>query len=213
MAQIICLANSYKGGGQRCIAGIDIKTGKWIRPVPRNINKAIGNQRMINGREPKLLDILEIPLEDSEPDEDYQIENKVLIRGRWQIIGQLEPRDLLKYCEDDNVILHNHQDYVSPDLLLTKPLNERKSLQLLCSVNVKFNRDGYDNKKWRVYFSYGRRKYLDLKLTDVVLSDRLRNNKEISSECILTISLATPWKPDDETPERCYKMVAGVIEL
>lgn len=92
-------------------------------------------------------------------------------------------------------------------------MNEWKSLQLIHSVNVKFNRDSYDNRKWRVYFQYGNGRYLDLKLTDVVLSDRLRKNEKINHDCILTISLATPWKPNDETPERCYKMVAGVVEL
>ena len=30
--RIICLANSWKIQ-ERCIAGIDIDTGKWVRPV------------------------------------------------------------------------------------------------------------------------------------------------------------------------------------
>ena len=157
--------------------------------------------------------ILEIPLEDSGPDEEYQPENRFLISGRWKKIGQLEPQDLLKYCEDDSVILHNHQDYVSPDLLLNKSLSERKSLQLIHSENAKFKPHRYDSNKWRIFFQYGSGRYLDLKLTDVVISDRLRNNEKISPDCILTISLATPWKRDEETPERCYKMVAGVVEL
>ena len=214
MASIICLANSYKGGGRRCIAGIDSKTGEWVRPISRGAEKAIDwSIRKVDGAEPKILDILEIPLEDSGPDEEYQPENRFLISGKWQKIGQLEPQDLLKYCEDDSVILHNHQDYVSPDLLLNKPLSEQKSLQLIHSKNVKFCRDSYKKEMWRVYFQYGRRNYLDLKLTDVVLSDRLRNDEKISPDCILTISLATPWKPNEKTPARCYKMVAGVVEL
>ena len=214
MASIICLANSYKGGGRRCIAGIDSKTGEWVRPISRGAEKAIDwSIRKVDEAEPKILDVLEIPLEDSGPDEEYQPENRFLTSGRWQKIGQLEPQDLLKYCEDDSVILHNHQDYVSPELLSEKASSERKSLQLIHSENAKFNRDLYDNKKWRVCFQYGRKKYLDLKLTDVVLSDRLRKNEKISNECILTISLATPWRRDEKTPERCYKMVAGVVEL
>lgn len=212
MAQIVCLANSYKPGG-RCIAGMDINTKQWIRPVPNNMNRALTRQRMINGEEPNILDVLEIPMEDHGPDEEYQPENRLLKKGEWQKIGRLQPQDLLDYCEDDRVVLHNDQDYVLPDLLLSKPINERKSLQLIHSSNVKFNRDLYDNRKWRAFFQYGRKKYLDLKLTDVVLSDRLRKNEKISNECILTISLATPWKRDEKTPERCYKMVAGVVEL
>jgi len=213
MARIVCLANSYKGGGRRCIAGIDIKTGELVRPISRGDEKAVGNIRKVDGAEPEILDILEIPLEDSSPNEEYQPENRFLTSGRWQKIGQLHPQDLLKYCEDDNLILHNHEDYVLPELLYEKALSERKSLQLIRSVNVKFNRDLYDRRKWRVFFQYGGKNYLDLKLTDVVLSDRLRNDEKIGPDCILTISLATPWKRDENTPERCYKMVAGVVEL
>jgi hypothetical protein len=55
---------------------------------------------------------------------------------------------------------------------------------------------------------------LDLKLTDPLTSDRLRNNEKISKNCILAVSLATPWSPrGSDQPERCYKMVAGVVEL
>jgi hypothetical protein len=214
MARIVCLANSYKGGGKRCIAGIDIKTGEWVRPISRGAEKAVDwNIRKVDEAEPEILDILDIPLEDSRTNEEYQPENRFLTLGKWRKISRLDPQDLLKYCEDDNVILHNHEGYVLPELLSEKASSERKSLQLIHSVNVKFNRDLYDSRKWRVVFQYGRKNYLDLKLTDVVLSDRLRKNEKISNECILTISLATPWKRDDKTPERCYKMVAGVIEL
>jgi len=214
MARIVCLANSYKGGGRRCIAGIDIKTGEWVRPISRGAEKAVDwNNRKVDEAEPEILDILDIPLEDSRPNEEYQPENRFLTLGKWRKISRLDPQDLLKYCEDDNVILHNHEDYVLPELLSEKASSERKSLQLIHSVNVKFNHDLYDRRKWRVSFQYGRKNYWILKLTDVVLSDRLRKNEKISNECILTISLATPWKRDDKTPERCYKMVAGVVEL
>jgi len=214
MARIVCLANSYKGGGKRCIAGIDIKTGHWVRPISRGEEKAVDwNIRKVDGAEPEILDILDIPIEDSNPNEEYQPENRFLMLGKWRKISRLDPRDLLKYCEDDNVILHNHEDCVLPELLSEKASSERKSLQLIHSVNVTFNPDSYDRRKWRVFFQYGTKRYLDLKLTDVVLSDRLRNDEKINPDCILTISLATPWKRDKNTPERCYKMVAGVVEL
>ncbi|EDZ93159.1 hypothetical protein AmaxDRAFT_4043, partial [Limnospira maxima CS-328] len=34
MSKLICLANSRKNN-DRCIAGIEISTGKWVRPVTR----------------------------------------------------------------------------------------------------------------------------------------------------------------------------------
>jgi hypothetical protein len=85
MAKIICLTNSYKGGGQRCIAGIDSDTRIWIRPVPDNRNRAVTSaMRLIYGKEPQVLDILEIPLEHFGPDEGCQPENRLLKPEKWK---------------------------------------------------------------------------------------------------------------------------------
>lgn len=215
MARIICLANSYKGGGERCIAGIDPDTGRWVRPVPNTKSKAIPSAlRCINGKEPEILDIIEIPLEDFGPDEGCQPENRLLKPGKWTKIGWITPKELLKYCEDDSVVLHNHQEYVLPELFTKLPKSKWQSLQLINSPNVSFNPDFYKPNQWRVLFRYGKGKTLDLKLTDPFVSDRLRNNEKISNNCILTVSLATPWSPQgSDQPKRCYKMVAGVVEL
>jgi hypothetical protein len=215
MAKIICLANSYKGGGERCIAGIEPDTGNWIRPVSDIKDGAITpNMRLINGREPQALDIIEIPLENSGPDEGCQPENRLLKPGKWTKVGRITPQDLLEYCEDDTVILHNHQEYVLPEFFTTLPKNKWRSLQLVQKQNVKFVHDSLDPKKWRVLFQNGMGHTLNLKLTDPLISSRLRNNEKISNICILTVSLATPWSPQGSNqPERCYKMVAGVVEL
>lgn len=148
MATIICLANSYKHGG-RCIAGIDQDTGKWIRPMPDSTCGAVTSpMRFINGKEPEILDIIEIPLEDSGPDEGCQPENRLLKHGRWTKVGRITAQDLLRYCEDDNVILHNHQEYVSPEFFNELPKSKWRSLQLVHKQTVKFNPDRFDSNKW-----------------------------------------------------------------
>jgi len=210
MAQILCLANSYKTGG-RCIAGIDIETGEWIRPIPNNINKAIGFQRMINGREPELLDILEIPVENYGPDEGCQPENRLIKRGRWEQKDRFKPGDLLKYCEGDSIILHNHKERVEPDIFLKIPKSRWKSLQLIHSKLVDFYKNPWG--KWCVSFSYGDRQCLELKLTDPILLSRLSNREKISRRCVLTISLGEPFSRHPSDVAFCWKMVAGVIEL
>lgn len=212
MARIICMANSYKHGG-RCMAGIDPDTGRWVRPVPDSKSRAItSDMRLINGREPQILDVIELPLEEDGPDEGCQPENRLLKAGRWKIIDQIAPKDMLKYCEDDAVILHNHQEYVLPSFFTETPKSKWRSLQLVHNSNVRF-RHAYDPSKWRIIFQDARGHVLNLKLTDPIISDKLRNGKKISNNCILAVSLATPWSPDEKTPERCYKMVAGVVEL
>lgn len=213
MARIICLANSYKHGG-RCMAGIDLDTGKWVRPIPDSKSRAVtSDMRLINRREPQILDVIKIPLEDYGPDEGCQPENRLLKAGRWKKVGQITAQDLLKYCEDNTVILHNHQEYVLPSFFSKTPKSKWKSLQLVHNSNVRFCR-AYDPQKWRVRFQDGKRHVLDLKLTDPVISNKLRSGKKISKNCIMTVSLATAWSPKDSNqPERCYKMVAGVVEL
>lgn len=62
-------------------------------------------------------------------------------------------------------------------------------------------------------FSYGRKQCLDLKLTDPILLSRLANGETISRDCILTISLGTPFKRQPSDIAFCWKMVAGVVEL
>ncbi len=34
MVRMVCLANSWRPGG-RCVAGIDLETGEWVRPIPK----------------------------------------------------------------------------------------------------------------------------------------------------------------------------------
>jgi len=214
MARIICLANSYKGSGERCIAGIDPDTGRWIRPVPDSESRAITlSMRLIKRREPQILDIIEIPLEDYGPDDGCQPENRLLKAGRWEKVGRITSEDLLNYCEDDTVILHNHQEYVSPSFFAKTPKSDWKSLQLVHNSNVRF-KPAYKEGQWRVCFHDGSGHVLNLKLTDPIVSDRLRRSEKINKNCIMTVSLATAWKPQNGgQPERCYKMVAGMVEL
>lgn len=86
--RIICLANSWKLK-ERCIAGIDIDTGKWVRPVCDSLYPEDGrvpkNICLVDGREPELLDILEIPLADTGNNFDFESENLSVLRGQWKI--------------------------------------------------------------------------------------------------------------------------------
>ena len=108
---IICLANSYKHNG-RCIAGLN-EVSQWVRPLSPSKKRAIDKEtRIIEGSEPQILDILEIPLHAHGPVEGCQPENKLLKTGQWKRVGQVTTKDLLKYCEGDSVILHNNLDHV-----------------------------------------------------------------------------------------------------
>ena len=136
--RIICLANSWKLK-ERCIAGIDIDTGKWVRPVCDSLYPEDGrvpkNICLVDGREPELLDILEIPLADTGNNFDFESENLSVLRGQWKILGKFKVQDVIKYC-DDGVILHNSSKFVNLEYLQALPLNRRKTLQLINAVSL-----------------------------------------------------------------------------
>jgi len=210
--RIICLANSYKYSG-RCIAGLN-EAGQWVRPVSPSKKRAIDKEtRIIDGSEPQILDILDIPLHAHGPGEGCQPENKLLKTGRWKKLGRVKPQDLLKYCEADSVILHNNRDYVPASCFRMIPTYGWKSLQLIRNDNVIFEQDENNKAKWRANFVNSKGTALSLRVTDTVACERLEQGEHISKNCLLTVSMAPGWSPDKQTPKRCYKFVAGVVEL
>ncbi len=210
--KIICLANSYKHNG-RCIAGID-EAGRWVRPVSSSKKRAIDKEtRLIDGNEPQILDILEIPLHAHGPTDGCQPENKLLKTIQWKKVGQVRPKDLLKYCEDDSVVLHNNLDHVRAICFRMIPSYRWKSLQLIRNDNVIFEQDETNKTKWRAKFINSKGTALNLRVTDPPTCKHLELGKNISKDCLLTVSMAAGWSPDKQTAKRCYKFVAGVIEL
>jgi hypothetical protein len=208
MSEIIILANSIKPGGH-CIAGIDNMTGEWIRPISRE-NRAIPNNI---AKKIKLLDVVKIPLAKDRPRDCYQRENIFVESWDWKVVSNVSPKNICKYCEDDSIILHTHTDRVSPNYFEDIPFKEWKSLQLV-RADVTFERDSWNKYRWRASFKDGAGKKLNLKVDDPEIVVKLNKGQKISSDCIFTVSLAGPWAPDDGSqPTRCYKLVAGVIEL
>jgi len=129
-------------------------------------------------------------------------------------VGRVAVTDLLQYCEDDRVILHNHEDRVSPDYFKKIPRKQWKSLQLVRNSHVRFESDYRGTRNWRSHFRDGSGRHLCLKVTDPLAGDFARCHQDVDADCLLTVSLGGPWQPDDKSkPLMCYKLVAGVLQL
>lgn len=216
MVQIICLANSLKQQ-ERCIAGINPSTGKWVRPISSDRLKdgrVAKNVRLVNGKEPALLDILEIPLEQIGCDFGFESENLTIASGAWQQVGRVKPEDILQYCGNYSHILHNCQKNVAPTFLQSLPFDERRTLQLVYAKQLSIARWG--GTKWRgtIVTEHGQQ-LTDASITDLALIQRLASGYRPERPCLVTVSLSMPFCPSDswkgECP--CWKLIAGVIEL
>ncbi len=208
--KILVLANSYRPSG-RCIAGIDIDSEKWIRPVDRNKDRAAPSS--INGL--KVLDVIEIDLDETPilPPDKYQIENRIALTWKIKQVGTGVAEDVLKYCSKDDLVLYSKNDRVSSMVFKSKPTNEWISLQLV-KAKAQFIRDPKKEDHWRAQFHDNAGNKLTLKCTDAFYCSRLDQGDKPSKFQALAISLAGPWSPPNSNiPEFCYKLVAGVIEL
>ncbi len=206
MARIVCLANSYKRGG-RCIAGIDLDTGQWVRPIGNGHEGAIGEERIINGAEPKILDVLEIQLDGDADDRGCQPENKVFKSSPWRKVGTMSVDEIIKYTENSHFLLHNHDKKVLPSYFRDEiPSSQWKSLQLIQVENSLFSKK--PRGKIKCDFIYSSQSYT-LPAPCPEADSYLRQG----GSYILTISLAGPFAREIGDEEYCYKMVAGAIKL
>lgn len=211
MTQIICLANSIKRQ-ERCIAGINPETGKWIRPIYKNYSdngRVPRKIRLINGEEPALLDILDIPLEDSGLDFGFESENRNIAQGQWRKLGQVSPQDVLHFASRNSLILHNLSRYVTVQYLQSLLPQQRKTLQLVYVDQLLISSDQ------RAKLIVNNTCLLErIKITDPILLNKLCSGYQVSASCLVTISLSMPFRPDDSWEvDPCWKLVAGVIEL
>jgi len=218
MTRIVVLANSWKHYDW-CLAGIDLDTGKWVRPVTGLDDGRVPKTSMkLGGYFPALLDVLEIPLDSTGPDFGFESENRTILPGRWYKQSKMTPRDIEKYAKRPYYVLHNHRKYVTPRELQQKPFEKRVTLQLTRVGSFKVRdaqRKSADKPSWKGTILSGGRE-LDVKITDPVCSERLNSGHKPSPSCFLTMSLSMPHKPsdwdEDEEPV-CWKLISGVIEL
>lgn len=211
MARLLCLANAFRPGG-RCIAGIDLDSGLWVRPVQKTTDTIPEQRAYIEGTLIELGDIVEMAYSQPPVAARFQRENMFLDNWDWRLVGRMEPESIMKYCEATTPILHNHNDRVDPQALEPLAASQWKSLQLVHSREVRFATDPYAAGKFRATFQDAAGNRYSLRLTDPVAAERLAAGEKLRPDCLLTVSLTKPWSVDPRKPAVCYKLVAAVIE-
>lgn len=219
--RIICLSNSKKLG-ERCIAGIDVDTGNWIRPVCDELypddGKVPRETRLVEGREPQLLDILEIPLSSSGENFGLECENLSILPGAWKLIEKANPSEVRRFLRSYPNILHNSIKYVDPSDLRKLDVHQRRSLQLVEVDSIPFSREPSEDSKWYGSLTTSSGKVLEkLKITDPDFLLKLDKGHQPTGPFLVTVSLSMPheptWIPNWDKGPVCWKLIAGVIEI
>lgn len=213
MSKILCLANSPKESA-RCIAGLDLATGRLVRPVSETKSQAVPEGwATMNGRLARPLDVLDVPFASGDAVVPFQKENRYC-RDGWQLDDSWKADKLRSFCEGDSKILGSSDGDAITERAMKLGRHGRsgwKSLQLIYAKNTVFRQvDG----KWLAQFNSRQGRSYEMRVTDEQFTDGLSGER--TQDCFLLLSLTRPWRhycAAKSKPKKCYKLVAGVMPL
>lgn len=208
---IVCLAHSYKHDG-RCVAGKEIASGEWIRPVSERASGELREEerRCSDGGMPELLDVIRIRLEEPAP-HGYQKENWLVDpEFYWVRMRKLHAATLMRFEDpprplwsSGEAVPHGRNDRVAEEAANAFDF----SLQLIRPTSVILRSEAEGGRtRVRAEFAWAGEEYF-LPVTDpaVCLSLKRRTSRKME-HAWLTVSLGEPY-----TDGFCYKLVAAVI--
>lgn len=214
---IVCLANSYKHGG-RCIAGIALEDGRWVRLLGKAPDGALDPSEYVldDGSEPRLLDVIQVELHFALPSDSHP-EDWRIAPVPWQLVERpakaAQWQRLTGAADKANTILRGYRDRMASGEVQSKPLVS--SLVLVCPSEIHWwVREERGKRRNRALFQRHHVTY-DLAVTDPHWLEQLNllpagiyPHASLASkpeDTWLTISLS------EEYFGWHYKLVAGVI--
>ena len=216
---LLVLANSYKNH-HRCIAGIDLASGKWIRPLSRKTPAGEVGQvesSLSGGVQPRLLDVVQIDTSpiSSEQVELHSPEDCWLNSVPWKLGGRLGDLTALReFVSRGDRLLHSRVNFVRPEYLMQElPFSHRHSIELreAESFEVFLEASDFGNKcKVRAHF-IGLDEVVTLSVTDVELKGQI--NDGLAGDLgpgFACVSLALPLEAQEG---KRFKLLASWIPL
>lgn len=220
--EMVCLANSEKHG-DRCLAGVRLDTGGWLRPVSDDTGAGLieAQYETASGHHPEPLDIIQVELGRQRP-KYHQPENWVISGESWELLEtELHDQALMAIntaLQREGHILHDTAPAIPKRELKDMPVF--RSLTLVCPTNPEFyvREKDYGSVQPRTAFEFDGNEY-DLPITDPKWRQRAREDGTGSlpsaeavdedEEILFTISLGEA----NEKDKRCYKIVAAIFTM
>jgi hypothetical protein len=217
---IVCLANSWKFGSGRCVAGREIPPaggGAWVRPVSARDGQEVSEEerQFKDGQDPRVLDIIEIEMLRPLPLGQQQENHLIDPHQHWVKRGIATWAQLQASAERPETLWANGysssngiNDKVPQPIALTlqNSLYLVRPEGLVVSVGMEPGFDGAPpRRKVRAQFKFGGLDYR-FASTDPVLSRHLGDGDTRFPEALLCVSLAA-----EALNGYCYKLVAAVI--
>lgn len=222
LKRVVLLASSRKPGG-RCIAGKEALStgyGEWIRPVSARPTAEVSapERRYENGKEPAILDVVEISMQKPAP-HGHQTENHELdSRRRWTRRGRLGWADLPALADHPATLWgaglstrHGRYDRIT----LEGAASFDRSLSLIqpkdVTIHLLTRGEVFEKPKRvvRASFTHGFLHY-DFPVTDPAVEQAFRRKPDSSyplrNEVYFCVSLTEPRESG-----YCYKLVATIL--
>lgn len=207
---IIIMTKSFKRDNY-CIAGIDEKTGEWIRVVTNIISSQgavpVNDAVDENGNPIEIFDVVTIPFTCPQP-LPSQMENWLYDRSRpWIKQGSVDLSHVLRRFGTDSsqYVFNNTEKSLGVDELTGQ------SLLLLKVSSPKVIVKTFPNKKRAsLNFLYNNESYAFFPISDIEVYNHYMEQSDgtypLGDECYAVFSLTRP-----HVDNRCYKMVASIF--
>ncbi|MFI2858625.1 dual OB domain-containing protein [Paenibacillus sp. JSM ZJ436] len=212
--KIVLLTKSRKYNNY-CVAGIDFRTGKWIRLVSSqaDIHCAVPEVDLTyeNGTQAEIFDVIEVQLTKAAPQyfqpENYEYDSEYY----WRKVGvsSLEKVKELVNQNVDSFVFHNSDKRLLGSFVSGLTASKNYSLKFVFVKKATLVVEKYETKiKHKLSFTYNGITYNDLSVTDDAFIRPYQNIGSFDLNNVgLVISLGEIFKVD-----QChYKLVAAVI--
>jgi len=214
--KLVILAASAKFNNF-CVAGVDIDTGEWIRPISEKLELEeavpLDDLKYPDGARVELLDVVEIKFSDRAVNNPFQPENFFYnAKYFWQKVGRVTLQELIDergFDLRDKIFFSDERSIFGADV---EKISERESLLLLPVENLFISvKEAKDHKKFFADFEYRGKKFFRFSVGDIAVRKNFETRDVgkffLKSKAVVVFSLTNPFRAD----YNCYKILAQIF--